>query len=180
MELKLNILEKSVTELQIQVKDDDFSFRHFIYDPNENYLGTISLISDKPQQYGLVNSEGRTILFSTKMKKFLGSQYFIKDKEGNTLGIVKKQGLGNKKFTMENIFSIILLCRNKNKHLEIQDSKNRKIAELEVVKNGIHFKIRDEVFDRLLLLGFFLSIVHNKLGGRNISDGFNPEMAFSD
>jgi len=176
VEQKGNILDKSNDELKISLSHDENFSGAMITDSIKNILGKFSMISNV--QFGLSNAQGITILRSTEKEKLTSFEYSLNDREGNLIGIVKKKGLLKVNYSIEKEGSIILKGEKSGGHITIKAESNKKIGIIEfgreAEKKYFNLKIEDSAFGRLTLLGFYLSMYHNRfrwVDPRKIGEG---------
>ncbi len=142
-----------------------------ILDGNHNCMGKITGLSLSGKQTRIFDNHDSLLVESEKKTGSAGSIYFIRDSTQNLLGTVStKMFTGNRSFLMRNNSGILILIgegpqvgpfdiRNESGKIIAKVLTNAKNSdELIRVGQNIVLQIIDLSFDRISLLGFFISM----------------------
>ncbi len=134
-------------------------------------MGKITGVSFSGKQTRLFDNHYSLLVESERKTGPVGSIYFIRDSTKNLLGTVRtKMVTGNQSFMMENNSGVIILIGDGPQvgPFDIRDETGKIIAtvltnaknsdELIRVGQNIVLQIIDLSFDRISLLGFFISM----------------------
>ena len=170
---KINILEKSSTDLRIKIKHKENSNHVEIFDSKNNNIGGISMITNK--EFGLSNADGITILRSTEISRLIFLEYHVKDKEGKSIGLGKQKGLFNINFSLEKEGIESLHTEKSRGRLDIKNKTGEIIGQIisgsKDKEKFFNLQIIDLDFDRLELLGLFLFAYHYRFRWTDKSKG---------
>ena len=171
----MSLLDSKITELKIIWINDENVTETSIMDANQEYLGKISSDGLPRLQYTLYDTNDALILNSFKTD-YLGKGFTLKNPKGKLIGRLREYGFLKKKIVLEDDESIILVEEKiKKGNTEIKNNEGKKIAKLNFgyeegwkgyfLGGKIYFnlKIDDSTYNRLALLGFYLSLFHDRV-----------------
>ena len=154
-----------------------------IVDDEEHLIGKINGIGGFRLKISWLKADGSLLVSAHKRAIELRDIYDIKDSAGKLLGIVKSKGLLHPQKILKNPAGTTILTYkkigNSSPSFEFRDEEGKVIAQFEIkeeklkekswkerhltgnVRTSCIFSIKDLTFDKLLLLGFFISIFGN-------------------
>jgi len=174
----MSLLDSKITELKINWINYENVTETSIMDVNQEYLGKISSDGLPRLQYTLYDTNDALILNSFKTD-YSGKGFTLKNPQGKLIGRLRERGSGflKKKIVLEEDDESIILVEEKIKkgNTEIKNNEGKKIAKLNFgyeegwkgsfLGGKIYFnlKIDDSKYNRLALLGFYLSLFHDRV-----------------
>lgn len=164
-----------------------------IVDDEEHLIGKIKGVAGFRMQISWLKADGSLLISSHKRALDLRDIYDIKDSTGKLLGIVRRKGLRDNRTVLKNPAGTTVLNAikfgNWPSSFEFRDKEDKVIAQFEIkeeklkeknwrerfltgnVRTSCIFSIKDLTFDKLLLIGFFISIFGNLIFERQASWG---------
>ena len=154
-----------------------------IVDDEDHLIGNIKGMGGFRMKISWLTTDGSLLISASKRAISLRDIYDIKDSTGKVLGIVKGEGLLHYQKILKNPEGKNILTSKKVKNsppsFEFRDEEDLVIAKFEIkeekkkpknwkerfqtgnVPTSCIFSINDLSFDKLLLIGFFISIFGN-------------------